>query len=137
MSFNRSRTLDAACLAALFATVLTACGEVEGTDTRDSEEATTTVVQALSASGLTLTGSASMEPLSADGAYAQIFGGNFFLTNNTNKTVTIDKQSFYFAAPGGFVWSPSTDIWWQTPIPAGATFEGGAASAGARPSRTW
>jgi len=124
MSLNAIRKLDAACLTALFATVLGGCGEVEDTDTRGSDEAITTAVGALSASGLTLTGSASMEPLSADDAYAQIFSGNFSLTNNTTKTVTIDKQSFYFAAPGGFVWSPSTNIWWTSPIPAGATFEG-------------
>jgi hypothetical protein len=125
MSSDRNRKLDAACLAAVFATSFMACGDVESTDTRDPEPATTTAVGALSASGLTLTGSASMEPLSPDVGYAQIFGGNFFLTNNTTRTVTVDKQSFYFAAPGGFVWSPSTDIWWQDPIPAGGTFEGG------------
>jgi hypothetical protein len=126
MSFNRNRKLEAACLTAVFATAFTACGEIEGTDTDDPGEATTTMTQALSASGLTLTGSASMEPLSADNfGYAHLFEGAFRLTNNTNRTVTVDKQSFYFAAPGGFVWLPSTDIWWQDPIPAGATFEGG------------
>jgi hypothetical protein len=126
MSFNARRKLDAACLAVLFASILTGCGEPEGTDTQSSEEATTTAVQALSASGLTLTGSASQEPLSADNfAFAHLFGGGFTLTNNTNKTVTVDKQSFYFAAPGGFVWAPSTDIWWPDPLSAGASAEGG------------
>jgi hypothetical protein len=127
MSFNASRKLDAACLTVLFATALTACGELERTDTRESEEATTTTTtQALSASGLTLSGSASQEPLSANNfAFAHLFGGAFRLTNNTNKTVTVDKQSFYFAAPGGFVWAPSLDIWWPDPLSAGASAEGG------------
>jgi hypothetical protein len=126
MRLQPVRKLNVVWLAAVAASVFPACGELDGNGTNAPAEAITTTELALSASGLSLTGSASQELLSADNfAYAHVFGGGFTLTNNTTRTVTINKQSFYFAAPGGFVWAPSRDIWWPDPLPAGGSAEGG------------
>ena len=118
---------DGAWLVALAASVLVACEGAESIDAEDPEAATatTTVTGALSAGGLSLTGSAMLHPLTAkDFAYAHLFDGTIRLTNNTTRTVTIDKQLFFFAAPGGFVWKPDRAVWWTTPLPAGGAAEG-------------
>jgi len=117
-------------LATLATALLAGCEGAERIDPKAPEDATatatetTTVTGALSASGLSLTGSASLHALSArESAYAHIFDGLFRVTNNTTRTVTVDKQLFLFAAPGGFVWKPDPGIWWTAPLPAGGFAE--------------
>jgi hypothetical protein len=113
------------CFSACFSGLL-ACGGLADPEGAEADgEATETRVQQLSAGGLSITGSSTLQPLTARDGYANLFDGNFNLTNNTNRTVSINKQLFFFAAPGGYAYAdPSFDIWWG-PLPAGATAQVG------------
>jgi hypothetical protein len=124
MSFATPPRLHLFVIAAI-GTTLPACAGPDDPTGADVDEATTTVVGALSASGLSITGTANLAPLAAGDGYAHIFDGTFRLKNNTTRTVTVDKQMFFFAAPGGYAFGPDLGIWWPDPIPAGATFEAG------------
>ena len=54
--------------------------------------------------------------------HAQLFDGNFTLSNETGEPIQIERSLFFFAAPGGYAYQdPSTDLWWGPSIPAGAT----------------
>jgi hypothetical protein len=113
------------CFCACFSGLL-ACGGLADPEGAEADgEATETRVQQLSAGGLSITGSSTLQPLTASDGYANLFDGNFNLTNNTNRTVSINKQLFFFAAPGGYAYAdPSFDIWWSS-LPAGATAQVG------------
>jgi hypothetical protein len=128
---HSSKTRARAVGAALTLTsLLPACGAADlerVSDGVDAERETTTgaVAQALRAgAGLTLTGTSALTSLPPDEGYAQLFDGFFNLTNNTGKPVTINKQLFFFAAPGGYAYpSPSFDIWWPS-LPSSSTPQG-------------
>jgi hypothetical protein len=112
-------------LIAFCATAVIGCGAPEETSGADGDEATTEVSGALSASGLAVTGTGTLHPLPPDQGYIHLFDATVRLKNTTTKPVTVDKQMFFFAAPGGFAFPPDLGIWFTDPIPAGATFETG------------
>lgn len=111
-------------LALLGASMVPACGADIGGEPGE-DEGTQTTSRALSPSGLSLGGSSTLFPLAPEDGYAHVFDGTFTLTNQTNRSVTIDKQMFFFAAPGGFAFFPDLGVWWQDPLPPGASASGG------------
>jgi hypothetical protein len=120
---NLRGTVHAATLAPLYASLMMGCaGSTEpGTDA----DLTTTTTSALSASGLKVGGSITMDPMNADDGFAHVFSGPVTVTNQTTKTVNIEKQMFFFAAPGGYAYGPDTTPGWHDPIAPGATAQGG------------
>jgi hypothetical protein len=88
-----------------------ACGAPAGDDPVEVESLAQPL---LASSGLSITGSST---LSLDPTFAQIFNGTFSLRNTTGKSVTLNKQLFFFAAPGGYAFTqPSFDVWWPSPL---------------------
>ena len=124
MSIN-SRKHHVAWLTPLCAGAFLACAAPDASDLATSEEDTVTVAQALSAGGMRITGSSNLVPLSAANGFFHEFDGTFNLTNQTNRSVTLDKQMLFFAAPGGYSWFPDHNVWWTDPIAPGATVGGG------------
>lgn len=109
----RSRFLSLAAVA--FASVGSGCAPEPSAD-----EAVVSVQQALTgAAGLSITGSSNITNMTVN--HAQEFDGLFHLSNSTGKAVTIQRQMFFFAAPGGYAYpGPTFDNWWPS-VPAGAT----------------
>jgi hypothetical protein len=125
MFMDPDRAARALGIVAMFATTLLACAP--DPTAPEIDEAPEVVVRALSGgSGLTITGSSTLTPVSPQDGHVHLFDGLFNLSNKTGKTVTISKQLFFFAAPGGYAFmSPSFDRWWtdlsasSAPVPAG------------------
>jgi hypothetical protein len=104
------------------AAVLWACGADPSDGASDLEQTSATTAQALSAGGLSITGTSNLSPLTADNGYAHVFDGTFTLTNRTSQSVNIEKQVFFFAAPGGYAYSrPDFNVWWTGPVSAGSS----------------
>ena len=118
---RQPRVAAPCCFGPMCAAILVACGAEPSDATGDREEASVTTAQALSAGGLSITGTSNLSPLAATDGYAHIFDGTFTLTNRTSRSVNIEKQLFFFAAPGGYAYSSSAafDVWWPDPLPAG------------------
>lgn len=73
---------------------------------------------------LALSGTSELTALTE--THAQLFDGNFTLSNQTGSAIAVDEQLFFFAAPGGYAYrEPSTDIWWGPNVAAGATLTAG------------
>ena len=112
ITFSKSR---AAWLTTLCASSMLACADTDAIVTR---------ADALSAGGLSVSGSSTQDPLTGD-ELAHLFSANINVTNQTSQTVTIEKQMFTLAAPGGFAYTPSVALPTQGSIPPGGTASSG------------